>query len=688
MRLSIVVVVLLVQGISMLSNPSARARAADAPQAPLIPRDVIFGNPDRANVQVSPDAKHLSYVAPHEGVLNVWVAPIDDLAAAKVVTNDRKRGIREYYWTWTNDRIIYRQDEGGNENYNVFCVDLASGQTKNLTPNPAVQAEILGLSHEHPEEIVVGLNDRNAEQHDVHRVNVKTGADTLVLRNPGKLEGENVTGFTVDNDLNVRIVYTLSDAADSSIYYPGENGAWTKAQSVPMEDDLSTNVDTFDVSGKHFYMRDSRGRNTAALYRVDAATGEKTLLAEDPRADAEEVLRHPATKQVQAVAFVYDKQRWQVIDPAVQPDFDYLKTVDRGDMLIPSRSYDDTKWTVAFLPDNGPPRYYLYDRPSRKATFLFSGNKRLEGLNLAEMQPVVIKSRDGLDLVSYLTRPTHTDTDGDGIRDKPLVPAPMVLLVHGGPWWRDRWGYSATHQWLANRGYAVLSVNFRGSTGFGKAFVNAGNREWGGKMHDDLIDAVKWAIDEKIAIPDKVTIYGGSYGGYSALAGVTLTPETFACAVDIVGVSRIVTLIERVPPYWKPALASFKVRIGDHTTPEGRAFLDSRSPLTYVGRIKRPLLIGHGANDARVKKAEADQIVRAMTEKHLPVTYVLYPDEGHGFYRPQNRMSFNAVAEAFLARHLGGRFEAIGDDFTGSSIQVETGAADVPGLTESLETTR
>jgi dipeptidyl aminopeptidase/acylaminoacyl peptidase len=665
-------------GISMVTNPSARA--AEPP--PLIPRDVLFGNPDRLSVQVSPDGKHLSYCAPYDGVMNVWVASIGDIAKAKVVTRDRKRGIRDYHWAYTNDHILYRQDEGGDENFNVFAADITSGETRNLTRNPKVQAHILALSHQHPDEALLWINDRNVEFHDVHRVNIRTGADTLVLRNPEKLDGQNVTGFSVDERFDVRYATTIDDNANTTMFLPAKDGAWKGSIVIPMEDDLHTGPMAFDDSGRIMYFRDSRGRDTAAVFRVDTQTGARTLLAEDPQADAEDgPLLHPRTRHVQAVPFTYDVRRWQVIDPEVKPDFDYLATVSPGDMSITSRSLDDAWWTVTFQPDDGPAKHYLYDRTNRKATFLFTANQRQEGLTFAKMRPVIIKSRDGLDLVAYLSLPPGTDANNDGVPDQPL---PLVLLVHGGPWYRDRWTFHPTHQWLANRGVACLAVNFRGSTGFGKAYTNAGNREWGGKMHNDLIDAVNWAIDQKIAIKDKVGIYGGSYGGYSALAGVTLTPDVFACSVSIVGVSRITTLLDTIPPYWKPGKVIFKLRVGDYTTDEGRAFLDSRSPLTYVDRIQRPLLIGHGANDARVKKAESDQIVRAMKAKGLPVTYVLYPDEGHGFVRPENRMSFYAVAEAFHARHLGGRFEPIGDDFKGSTITVEEGAGEVPGLSEAL----
>jgi dipeptidyl aminopeptidase/acylaminoacyl peptidase len=390
---------------------------------------------------------------------------------------------------------------------------------------------------------------------------------------------------------------------------------------------------------------------------------------------------HPVEKTVQAVAFTYERKTWQVIDPAIAGDLNYLRTVADGDVEVAARTLDDQHWIVAYLLDAGPVKFYLYDREAQRADLLFSHRQALEELPLAPMHPVVIPARDGLTLVSYFTLPVGSDQDNDTRPDQPL---PMVLLVHGGPWGRDNWGYDSLHQLLANRGYGVLSVNFRASTGFGKAMINAGNLEWGAKMHDDLLDAVHWAIQEKIADPARVAIMGGSYGGYATLWGMTNTPERFACGVDIVGPSNLVTLLESIPPYWQPQVELFATRVGDHRTAEGRAFLTERSPLTYVDQIQKPLLIGQGANDPRVKQAESDQIVKAMQEKGLAVTYVLYADEGHGFARPENNLSFYAVTEAFLAQCLGGRYEPIGDDFDGSSIAVPVGAQEIPGLVEAL----
>jgi dipeptidyl aminopeptidase/acylaminoacyl peptidase len=360
----------------------------------------------------------------------------------------------------------------------------------------------------------------------------------------------------------------------------------------------------------------------------------------------------------------------------------YLRQVSPGDIEVISRTLDDSIWIVAYIVDDGPVRYYRYDRETRRATYLFSNRQALDGLSLAKMHAVIIAARDGLHLVSYVTLPVGSEREDD--LQRPRAPLPMVLLVHGGPWSRDAWGYNPWHQWLANRGYAVLSVNFRSSTGLGKDFINAGNHEWGAKMHDDLLDAVAWATQQGIADPERIAIMGGSYGGYATLVGLTFTPETFACGIDIVGPSNILTLLDSIPAYWQPQIELFAKRVGDHRTTEGKAFLAERSPLSYVDRIQRPLLIGQGANDPRVKQAESDQIVQAMQAKGIPVTYALYPDEGHGFARPENNLSFNAITEAFLAQCLGGHFESPGEDLAGSSITVPTGAEQIPGLAEQL----
>jgi len=647
----------------------------DAKAVPLIPRAVLFGNPDKALPQISPDGSQLAFLAEVDGVLNVWVGPIDKPATAKPVTKDTNRGIRQFKWAYDGKHILYSQDKGGDENWHVYAANCATQETRDLTPMPDIQARIHEISDRHPGHVLIAVNDRVKQFHDIYRIEIATGEKELVQKN------DEFGEFVTDSDMKVRLAIKILPSGGSEIFKSDGAGKWESFIKIGPEDQLTTEPFGFDKSGKTLYMSDSRGRDTGALIAMNMDTGESKVIAEDSRADAGGVMLHPTEHRVEAVAFNYDRQTWKFLDDKVKADMEFLAKQQPGEPEVMSRSQDDKQWIVAYMVDNGPIKYHHFDRAGRKLTFLFSNRKSLEGLALAKMTPVVIKSRDGLNLVNYCSLPVWSDPDGKG---RPSEPLPMVLLVHGGPWARDQWSYNGMHQWLANRGYAVVSVNYRGSTGFGKKFVNAGNMEWAGKMHDDLIDTVNWAIAEKIAQPSKIAIMGGSYGGYATLVGLTFTPEVFACGVDIVGPSNLQTLIESIPPYWQPIIDVFRTRMGDNTTEEGRKFLNDRSPLTRVDRIKRPLLIGQGANDPRVKQAESDQIVKAMKAKEIPVTYVLFPDEGHGFRRPENSKAFNAVTEAFLAKHLGGRVQPVGDDFKGSSISIPEGADGVPGVKAAL----
>ena len=670
--------IMLIVGVGVLSvTPWIGRTAQAADPLPIIPRHLLFGNPDKANVQLSPDGRQISFLAAVDGVLNVWVGPADDLAAAKPVTEDKKRGIRAYFWAYTSRHILYIQDKDGDENWHVYSVHLDTGKTMDLTPFDNVQARIEELSLDFPNEILVSINDRTPELHDVHRIDITTGQRSLVQVNT-----EGFLGFQTADDMKVHFGMKPTPDGGNDLYRLTGDNSWSLFTAIPQGDMLTTQPLGFDKSLKNLYMLDSRGRNTAALTMVNLDSMQAKVLAEDSKADISNILTHPTDKHPQAVQATFERSKWQILDKSIEADLEYLKTVADGELTIASRTTDDDHWIVVYVMDDGPVRYYRYDRQAKKAQFLFTNRKALENAKLAKMHPVTVKSRDGLDMVCYYTLPVSADPDADGKPDSPLA---MVLFVHGGPWARDDWGYNPYHQWLANRGYAVLSVNYRSSTGFGKDFTNAGNFEWAGKAHDDLLDAVAWAVKAGIAEKDHVAIMGGSYGGYATLVGLTFTPDSFACGVDIVGPSSLITLLESVPPYWKPLLNVFTSRIGDHRTEKGRKLLESRSPLTYVDRISKPLLIGQGANDPRFKQAESDQIVKAMTRKNIPVTYVLYPDEGHGFARPENNMSFNAVIELFLAKHLGGRAEPMSEDVTGSSITIPQGAQHVPGIPKSIE---
>lgn len=654
------------------ATPGASAAAG----VPLLSRQVLFGNPERSGGAISPDGKWLGYIAPRDGVLNVWVAPADKPGEAKPITNDRVRGIRGFSFAYDGKHVLYAQDQGGDENFQVFAANLETVESRALTPKGA-RASIAGLSPKFPGEVLVSVNDRNPKYFDVTRVSLADGAAIRLIEN------ERFTGFVTDEDFGLRFASTQTEDGGEQ-WFKRDGDGWSEWSVVPQEDSLTTAMSGLNAAGTTLYLIDSRGRDTGALFAFDIASGERTLVHANERADVDGSLVHPVTGEVQAVVVNRLKDEWTAIDPAIQPDLDALaKAAEGGEFIVNSRTRDDARWVVTLARSNRSTEVVLYDRATRTVSPWFDTRPELPDAVLQPMRGVEIAARDGLSLPSYYTLPAGSDPDGDG---KPNAPVPMVLLVHGGPWARDFYGFNGSHQWFANRGYATLSVNFRGSTGFGKAFVNAGDLQWGRTMHDDLIDGVRWAVAQGIAKPDKVAIMGGSYGGYATLAGLTMTPKEFACGVSIVGPSNLITLLGTIPPYWGPIRRQFTTRVGDDTTEEGRALLKERSPLTYVDAIERPLLIGQGANDPRVVQAESDQIVQAMQARNIPVTYVLYPDEGHGFVRPQNRISFNAVAEAFLGQCLGGRVEPIGRDFAGSSITVPTGADGVPGVAAALST--
>ena len=478
----------------------------------LIPRDILFGNPIRSNVQLSPDGRSISYLAAVDGVLNVWVGPSSDPAAARPITKDSYRGIRIYFWTFSNRHIVYLQDRGGDENWRAYSVDVENGKEVDLTPIEGVRAQIQGVSRQHPGQILVGLNDRDPRLHDIYRIDLETGERVLVEENIG------VIGYLTDQSFQVRLSATIDPTGAMKLNTRKDDG-WEPLIEIAPEDNLTTAPLGFDKTGEHFYLLDTRGRDTAALTRVAVKNGEFEVLATDSHSDIGGVLTHPTEYHVQAYRTNFERTQWHVLDKAVARDLEALaKLAGDGEFRVGSRTDDDRTWMVTIFDDDGPTRYYLYDRRSKTSRYLFSNRPALEDLPLAKMYPRVIESRDGLELVSYLSLPPWLDRDGDG---RPSEPLPMVLLVHGGPWARDSWGYNSRHQWLANRGYAVLSVNYRGSTGFGKEFLNAANLEWSAKMHDDLVDVVQWAIEHEIADPNvKVPNGHRAVSGEDTLSGL------------------------------------------------------------------------------------------------------------------------------------------------------------------------
>ena len=582
----------------------------------------------------------MAYLAPLDGVLNVWVGGgVDD--AFEPVTHDTDRGVRIYFWAHDGRHVLYLQDVGGDENWRLHKVDLDSGAVEDLTPFEDVQVQVIAHDKRHPNELLIAMNKEDVRLHDVYHVDLRTGGLNRIAQNPG-----NVLGWVHDEDYVVRAAMAATaDGGAELLVRQGPEDDWTTLITWSPEDSLTSAPYGFTLDGGSILLIDSRGANAARLTSMDLASGETQVLAEDPHYDVSGVIRHPDTREVQLVAFTRSRKEWTALDPSLTEDLEAVRRLNPGDFELVSRTHDDRHWVIAFTQDDGPVSYYAVDRTAKEASFLFHSRPELTEYTLGSMEPVSYHTRDGLTVHGYLTLPPGLEAAN----------LPLVLNVHGGPWARDVWGYDPEAQWFANRGYACLQVNYRGSTGYGKDFLNAGNREWGGRMHDDLVDAVRWVVDRGVADPQRIAIYGGSYGGYAALVGATFTPDLFCCAVDIVGPSNLITFIETIPPYWTTYLAMLHERVGEPE--QDREFLLSRSPLSRVDDIRIPMLIAQGANDPRVKQSESEQIVAVMREKGIDHEYMLFPDEGHGFAKPENRLKFYAAAEKFLAVHLGGRYE-------------------------------
>ncbi len=614
------------------------AFAGQAP--PLIPLDELFGNPVKASPQLSPDGTRISYLAPSDkGVVNVWVKTLgkdDDVQ----ITNETSRSIyTENLWAYDGKHYLHIQDVGGNEDFHVYSTDLETRIVRDLTPFQGIGVMDMEIDEGHPNEMLVGLNLRDPEAFDMYRVDLTTGAIVLDTRNPG-----DVFDWITDDAFRIRGALAMSAEDGSRILRvrDGADAPWRDIAVWPFGE--RGRAIGFTKDGKALWVKTSLGSDTTRLVKMDAATGkELQVVASSPKVDAGEVIVRPRTREVQAVSFNYLRNEWTVLDPSIRADFEALAKVRRGEFYIQSRDLADRSWIVMYRADDGPYAWYVWRREAKRADFLFVDQPALEKHTLARTEPKVIRSRDGLDLVSYLTLPPGAEPKG----------LPLLLDVHGGPDIRDDWRGDPEVQWLANRGYAVLQVNFRGSSGFGKRFENAGNGQWGAAMQDDLTDAVKWAIAEGIADPKKVCIYGGSYGGYAVLAGLAFTPDLYACGVDIVGPSNLKTLLESMPKEWGTTRKEMALMIGDVERDEA---LNRRiSPAFHADKVKVPLIIAQGANDPRVPIRESDQMVEAMRARGLPVTYVVYPDEGHGFARMENRLDFWGRVDEFLAKHLGGR---------------------------------
>jgi len=584
------------------------------PPRPLIPRQVLFGNPERFSPKISPDGTRLAWIAPDDGILNVWVSPLDSIKSATAITDDRERGIRAFFWAHDNRHLLYLQDTGGDENWRLFAVDLIDGGVRDLTPFDDVQAQVVEVNKRFPERILVGLNKDNPQLHDVYSLDLASGELTMVAENPG------FVGWVADAEMCIRgAIAPTPEGGTKIVVRQTVDEPWEVLLDVPPDDALTSAPVAFSANGRFLLAQCSLDVDAGRLLWIDTDTGEYEVVAEDPQYDVAGVRLHPDTRDVQIVTFQRERMDMVILDPKIMGDIEALYNYHEGELTLLNRDDADATWLVSYTIDDGPVSYVAWDRASQEAEYLFEHQPALMDYPLAHMEPVAFPSRDSLVLYGYLTFPA----------DAPRLNLPTVVNVHGGPWARDGWGYNAEAQWLADRGYLCVQVNFRGSTGYGKDFVNLANKEWGAKMHDDVIDAVQYVISQGYADPDHIAIYGGSYGGYEALVGAAFTPEVFRCAVDIVGPSNLKTLIESIPPYWAPMIAQFHTRVGN---PETEAdFLWSRSPLSKADQIRIPMLIAQGANDPRVKQAESEQIVAALKENGIDHEYLLFPDEGHGF---------------------------------------------------------
>lgn len=626
---------------------------AAAQEAPLVPLEDFFDNPEVVGAQISPDGRWLAYLKPWRDKLNVHVRALDGAAEFRV-TGDTARPIRAFFWTRDGARLLYLQDRGGNENFHVYSVPVEDARTAaaageepgatDLTPYEGVRAFVFAVPEDDPDRILVGLNRRNPSLFDAHWLDLATGELELAVENPG-----NFAGVVLDEELAPRLAVGQGPTGGTIFYTrdaPGEE--WREVATFPASETVTPL--RFHPDNRRVWVNSNHGADFARLALLDLETGEQEEVERDPlgRADLAGAVFSDVTDELMATVYNGDTVRIYPKTEELERDIARLREVHEGTPNLTSTTADERTMVVSFDHPRDPGATYLYDRDSGEATFLFRPRPWLEPEVLSDMRPVRFEARDGLEIPAYLTLPRGVEPEG----------LPMVLLVHGGPWARDGWGYDAEAQLLANRGYAVLQVNYRGSTGFGKDFYNAAVGEFAGEMHDDLVDGVRWAVEEGVADPGRVGIYGGSYGGYATLVGLTFTPEVFACGVDYVGPSSLITLIESFPPYWRPFLEGSWFRfVGDPSDPEVREELKARSPLFHAENIEDPLLVVQGANDPRVTKRESDQLVVALRDRGVKVGYLVAENEGHGFSNPDNRLALYRSMETFFADCLGGRAE-------------------------------
>lgn len=622
---------------------------------PLLDRELFFDNPEISGAQLSPDGAYMSFIKPNNGVMNIWVKKLNEpFDAARPITADRQRPIRSYFWSRDGKYILYAQDKGGDENFNIYAVDpsqkVAPGaevpENRDLTNLKGVRVQIYAVPKTEPDALYIGLNDRDPAWHDLYKMQISTGKRTLIRKNTAE---DRITGWVFDWNDHLRLANRTNMDGSNELLLVKEDAFTPIYKTTVFETAYSVG---FDKNNKNIYLVTNKGDavDLTRLVLFNPVTLKEELIESDPekKVDLDNVFISEVSHEIIYTSYEEEHMRYYFKNPEYEKDYNLIKKELPGHEINFARSTADEKhWIIGSYSDVDPGSTYLFDRNTKKLTFQYTSRPNIPVKDMAPMQAISYKSSDGMLIHAYLTLP----------KGKEAKDLPLVVFPHGGPWARSSWGFNGYAQFLANRGYAVLDPNFRSSTGYGKKFINAGDKEWGRKMQDDLTWGVIHLIEKGIVDKRKVGIMGGSYGGYATLAGLAFTPDVYACGVSIVGPSNLTTLLNSIPPYWEAMLATFYTRMGNPNTKDGKADLERMSPLFSANKITSPLLVVQGANDPRVNKNESDQIVVALRDRGFPVEYIVAPDEGHGFARPVNNMAMLAAAEKFLAKYLGGRYQ-------------------------------
>jgi dipeptidyl aminopeptidase/acylaminoacyl peptidase len=664
---------------------------------PLVPFESYLLKPSYESPKISPDGRHIAVLGQIGGVSNLMIADVGNPTSLRPLTHETGRGLQAhtiwdeptYRWAENGKSLFYMRDDKGDENWVLYSLDIETGVSRRLTPPAGVRARDLKTSPHFPDEVLFAMNDKAPAQIDYYRANAVTGEIKHVASAaPYVLK-------LFDSEFKERVAVALDPKTlDRVLFVRASNGGWKEFDRVKPDDaealsanhinDIGGAVITAD--GRKLLAFSSQELDTTAWVSFDLTSGKREILGLDKRVDVKRALVDPSTFAPQAYMHNFTTAEWTTLDPKLKKDFDALRAMDLGEIEIESRSLDDRTWIVSFMRPDYPVRYFLYERSSGKTTALAVSTPQLAALKLSNMYPLVTKSSDGFELVSYIAYPSWVDLDAKGI---PSAPQRVITFIHGGPSdERAEFGFAPLLQWMTNRGYAVFVVNFRGSPGFGKAFMNAQHHEWGGAMNRDVLEQVQYLIDRKIADPKHIAVFGGSYGGYETLVAMTLSPTVFTCGNAVVGPSNLETFVDpkTLPPDW--SAESLYALLGDPRTAEGKKLLKERSPFNYAGQTKGDMLIVQGANDVRVPTREAEQVVAAMQKAGVHVTYLLYPDEGHGIIRTENNRSFLAISEVFFGQCLGGRYSTLSQELEGSSVKVPAGIEYIPGLKTALASRR